>query len=129
MAKFKNKIAVAALAIFEAHKQIEEVYMTSDGQGFTDDHKANDHSRYLADKSVKSFKRGFEDSYKDEEASTDAKDATLHKVDEGERAELAAKYEKLYGAKPNHNTGIEKLKAKIAEKEAELAKQGDQPQV
>lgn len=37
------------------------------------------------------------------------------KVDE--RAELAAEYERLYGKKPHHNAGIEKLRELIAAKQ------------
>ncbi|WP_090498814.1 hypothetical protein [Pedobacter terrae] len=42
----------------------------------------------------------------------------LSEVDE--KAELVKRYIELYDTKPNHLTGIEKLKLKIAEKEAEL---------
>lgn len=40
-----------------------------------------------------------------------------------EKETLALRYEELYGAKPAHNIGVEKLKERIAEKEAELTKE------
>lgn len=49
---------------------------------------------------------------------------TQPKVDPAadEKAALQAKYKELFGKAPNHMTGVPKLQAAIAEKEAELAK-------
>lgn len=121
MQKFKNKFANAAAQIFAEHKDIDFVYVTSDGNGFTKDqeHNAHEHARVLHNKTVEAFERGFEDDFEDDE--DEPKKPEQKADDNGERAELAAKYEKLFGKKPNHMTGVEKLKSQIAEKEAELA--------
>lgn len=125
MSNIKNKFALAAIAIFAAHPKIEEIYITADNQGFTDEEKAKDNARYHKDNSVEHFKRGFEESFKDEDETK----ASEQKADDGERAALAEKYEELFGKKPNHNTGVDKLKTQIAEKEAELAGSANPPQV
>lgn len=118
MSNITNKVALAAIAIFAAHKNLEEIFITTDGQGFTEETKADDHARYFKDKSVKHFKRGFDETFKDDEDETKASE--LQKADDGERAALVEKYEELFGKKPNHNTGVDKLKTQIAEKEDEL---------
>ena len=118
MSKITNQVALAALAIFTAHKNIEKIYMTSDGQGFTDEEKAKDNARYHKDQSITPFERGFEETYQDK----DADDSVSKKADDSEeRQKLAAEYEELFSKKPNHNTGVEKLKAAIADKKAGLA--------
>lgn len=126
MSQFKNKFALAALAIFTAHKQIDEIFITSDGQGFTDEEKAKDNARYHQDKTIKHFERGFEASYLDDEDQKPAKT----QEDDAERQTLVEEYTELFGKKPNHNTGTEKLKSAIADKKAELeaAKNENSPQ-
>lgn len=117
----KNKVALAALAIFTAHKNIDEIYMTSDGQGFTEEEKAKDNARYHRDQTIQHFERGFEDTYQDDDTEkTDGK--TVKTADDvTERQKLAEEYEEVFGKKPHHSTGIEKLKTAITEKRAELA--------
>lgn len=117
MSKITNKVALAALAIFTAHKNIEKIYMTSDGQGFTDEEKAKDNARYHKDQSITAFERGFEETYQDKNADDSAGKT---QDDSDERQKLAAEYEELFSKKPNHNTGVEKLKTAIADKKAEL---------
>lgn len=70
---FKNVFAAAAFAIFNTHKELDLIHVTSDGQGFTKDNKnkAHDHARYLKDDRVETFERGFEDTYTESE-ETDA---------------------------------------------------------
>ncbi|MCT3673574.1 hypothetical protein HZQ94_10290 [Elizabethkingia anophelis] len=139
---FKNVFAKTALAIFAAHKNLDEIYITSDEQGFTDPDKAADRSRYLKNDKVEHFKRGFEENYTESEetdssdASTDIEPGTTKaeqttetekKTDSlntgdgiesaaAEKNALISQYKELYGVAPAHNIGLEKLKAKIAEK-------------
>lgn len=126
MSQIKNKFALAALAIFTAHKAIDEIFITSDGQGFTDEEKAKDNARYHQDKTIKHFERGFEAGYQDDEDQQPAKT----QEDDAERQKLVEEYTELFGKKPNHNTGTEKLKSAIADKKAELeaAKNANPPQ-
>lgn len=117
MSNIKNKVALAALAIFAAHEKIEKIYMTSDGQGFTEEEKAKDNARYHKDQSVTPFERGFEESYQETDEAETAKDK-----DPGDREALFAEYKELYGKSANHMTGAKKLKEAIDAKKAELAK-------
>lgn len=105
MSKEKNLTNIAA-EIFENYPNINTIYLTVDGQGFTDEEKAKDHARYHKDKTVKPFTR------KSEEVPADN--------DPEEREALMIKYEELFGQKAHHNIGTEKLKEKIDAKEAEL---------
>nr|DAU49527.1 MAG TPA: hypothetical protein [Caudoviricetes sp.] len=139
---FQNVFVLAALAIFEAHKNLNEIYVTADGEGFTDQNKADDHERYLKKKGVEFFKRGFEENYTEPEetdslgASTDIEPGTTEaeqttetekKTDSlntgdgiesaaAEKNALISQYKELYGVAPAHNIGLGTLKAKIAEK-------------
>lgn len=117
MSNIKNKFALAAIAIFAAHPKIDEIYITADGQGFTDPEKAKDNARYHKDNSVEHFQRGFEESYVDPDA-----EPQKEKKDEEptERQLNFAKYEKLFGNKPANNISNAKLIEAIADKEAEL---------
>lgn len=147
---FKNVFAAAAFGIFNTHKEIDLIHVTSDGQGFTKDNKnkAHDHARYLKDDRVETFERGFEDTYTESE-ETDAleteKDiepapADVQKTEQEQETEkqtdslnsgdgiepaaaeknaLISQYKELYGVAPVHNISLEKLKAKIEEKQAE----------
>lgn len=122
MSKIKNPFALAALAIFEEHAELEEIHVTSDGQGFTDKNKAENQARYLKDRTIKTFAKGFETDYVEEEGKTAPTELN--------REELAKEYEELFGKAPAHNTKAETIAAKIAEKKAELAAvngDGDQP--
>lgn len=114
MSKIKNPIAKAALEIFKDHPELEEIYVTADGQGFTSQEKAKDNARYQKDKAVLHFKKGFEADY------VEAEDKTV-KPAELDREALAKEYETFYGKAPSHNMKAETIQAKIAEKKAELA--------
>ncbi|HAT3998559.1 TPA: hypothetical protein I9Y90_000041 [Elizabethkingia anophelis] len=145
---FKNVFAEAAFKIFNSHKDLDLIHVTSDGQGFTKDNKnkAHDHARYLKDDRVETFERGFEDTYAEPE-ETDALEteediepdpADVQKTEQtpetekqtdslntgdgiepaAEKNDLISKYKELYGVAPVHNISLEKLKAKIEEKEA-----------
>lgn len=153
MSKIKNQFAAAAALIFANHKNLDEIYVTSDGQGFTKDNKnkAYDHARYLKDDRVEAFERGFDDTYTEPEetdvleteediepATTDVQkteqetEKQTDALDSGDGIEPAAakknalisKYKDLYGVAPVHNISLEKLKAKIEEKEAEGKQSG-----
>ena len=113
MSKINNPIAKAALEIFKDHPELEEIYVTSDGQGFTDKNKAENQARYLKDRTIKTFAKGFEENYVEE-----VEKPTVTELD---REALAKEYEVLFGKSPAHNTKAETIAAKIAEKKAELA--------
>ncbi|MDH1881183.1 hypothetical protein [Empedobacter sp. GD03797] len=119
----REELAPKASEMMKAHN-LQEVYVCSDKQGFTDKERANDHSRYLSDKAVHHFTSDsvliYEEGKKEPVAKVKATE-----TDE-ERQQLAARYEELYGKKPAHNIGIEKLKAQIQEKETELASKSDE---
>jgi len=93
---------------------LEEIHLTTDGQGFTEKERADAHSTILANKDVFTFYR--ERVAKQEEpVIADTTDT------DNERAELLVKYEELFGKKAAANIGIKKLKENIEAKEAELA--------
>lgn len=152
-------VAVALIAqakqkadeIFKVYSDIDEVFITSDLQGFTEKERAENHTDYLSDKRIYDFQRNsdFEDadggqqsadSTDDGEPSEDGdpepkinepnENGEQPNTDSGEpiaesnkqvsedeeRTALFAEYEQLFGQKPPHNIGIEKLRAKINEK-------------
>lgn len=104
-----------AKRIFEVYSEIDKIYITADGQGFTAKEKADNHAAYLSDKEIKCFNRN--------EVKVDAEPNEIielkDKEQDDERAALLAEYEELYGQKANPNIGTEKLKARIEEKKAE----------
>lgn len=110
----KQDLKTAAKKLFDVHPNIEKLYLTSDGQGFTKEHHADDHSKKLVDKEVQPFTRA--SVLEKNDTSEDGE--TIKAV--GEREALVAKYELLFGEKPAHNIGVTKLKNRIAEKEAEV---------
>ena len=120
MKTFKNLFAAAAVLIFSDHKNIDSIFITSDGQGFTDEEKAKDQARYLKDKEIKHFERGFEDTFEDDQPEGEKMQTGKEPdEDEAERVKLFARYEELFEKKATHNMKTETLKAKILEKEAE----------
>lgn len=107
MSKEKDLTKIAS-EIFEANPNISEIYMTVDGQAFTDEEKAKDNARYHKDKTITPFKRESEELTADNEIGDD-------------REALMKEYEELFKEKAAHNIGIAKLKEKIAAKKTELA--------
>lgn len=126
-----------AKEIFDIYEDLNEIYMTADLQGFTEEHKAEAHTAYLDTKSVQRYKRAEmnvpkttrtteldvdakdEASKEDEDGGSEDKgeDSEDNKEDEdAEREALLAEYEALFGQKAPHNIGTAKLIAKIAEK-------------
>lgn len=113
----REQLASKASEMMKAHN-LQEVYVCSDKQGFTEEERANDHSRYLADKTVHHFTA---DSVLIYEVGKKEPVAQLEKTKPNpERQQLALRYEELFGKKPAHNIGIEKLQIQIQEKETEL---------
>jgi len=109
----REQLAPKAKEMMDAHG-LSEVFVCTDKQGFTEKERANDHSRYLADKTVHHFEA-------DKSPKVLTENTTLtSKQNNEEREQLFARYEELFGKKPAHNIGSEKLKASIEEKEAEL---------
>lgn len=148
-------VAVALIAqakqkadeIFKVYSDIDEVFITSDLQGFTEKERAENHTDYLSDKRIYDFQRNsdFEDETPNEDGGEPSEDGDpepqsnepviTNEVpnanseqptanNDEERTALFAEYEQLFGQKPPHNIGIEKLKAKINEKKQELSVQG-----
>lgn len=151
------KAKAKADEIFKVYSDIDEVFITSDLQGFTEKERAESHTDYLSDKRIYDFQRNsdFEDETPSEDGSEDKgepsengdpephsnepnENGKLPNADSGEpiaesnkpasedeeRTALFAEYEQLFGQKPPHNIGIEKLKAKINGKKQELSVQG-----
>lgn len=118
--------------IFKVYSDIDEVFITSDLQGFTEKERAENHTDYLADKRIYGFQRNsdFEDGTPNEDGGEPSEDGDpkphTNEPKENseqpaaenneERTALFAEYEQLFGQKPPHNIGIEKLRTKINEK-------------
>lgn len=103
--------------IFENYPELEEVYITSDMQGFKELEKAENQATYLTDKKVHHFNRtDLQPSVsvleKTNEQDEDQADEDT-KTEEDERAKLMAKYEQKHGKKAPHNIGMEKLRASV----------------
>lgn len=109
----REELSPKALEMMKAHS-LNEVYLTSDGQGFTEKHRAEAQASLLKNKQIEHFVKSKEAVAKIEVEETD------EDTQEDERTALVAKYELLFNKKPAHNIGVEKLKTQIAEKEAEL---------
>lgn len=137
LAEMENK----ATEIFHIYEDLNEIYITADLQGFTEEHKAEAHTAYLDNKSIQRYKRAEmnvpkarstaeldvdakdEASKEDEDGGSEDNgedkggDSEDNKKDEDEEREaLLAEYEALFGQKAQHNIGTAKLLAKIAEK-------------
>lgn len=110
----KKELEKKASDMMRLHS-LEEVYVTSDGQGFTEAERAYDRARYLSDKKVLHFRK---ETKVDDTEETDELDTETDDI----RLKLAIRYEELFDKKPTHNIGIEKLQERITEKEAELVK-------
>ncbi|WP_018675540.1 hypothetical protein [Riemerella columbina] len=120
--------------IFKNYPELEEVYITSDMQGFKELEKAENQATYLKDKKVHHFNRTDlqpsvsvleKTNEQDEDPADDnaPEDTDLDnaedqadedtKTEEDERAKLMAKYEQKHGKKAPHNIGMEKLRASV----------------
>lgn len=105
----RDQLAAKAAEMITNHG-LKEVYITSDGQGFTDETRAHDRASYLRDKNIHHFEADKTPQVLEVASGADA----------DERKKLANRYEELFGKKPAHNLGLEKLKSQLQEKEKEL---------
>lgn len=125
-----------AKAFFDKNVDVAKVYFTSDGNIFRVKQYADNWSVALSDKAVIEVSRAEtladakteptdganangNDVGSDKKGGDKKTDAGENKGDD-EKAELVKRYIELYDTKPNHMTGIPKLKEAIAAKEAEL---------
>ena len=135
----REELSPKASEMIKAHG-LDEVYLTSKGEGFTELHRAENAANYLKDKKIFHFVKSKEavakieiedideDNHEGKEVLNVSTEATTNieteeteeDNQEDERTALVAKYELLFNKKPAHNIGVEKLKTQIAEKEAEL---------
>lgn len=122
----KEQLEKQAKQVLKLHK-LKEVWMTSDGQAFTKEHYAIDHTRILKNKEVVKFVRTeFEAPLQLNESKgidpTQAQPFDYENVNKElleDREFLIARYEALEGKKPAHNIGTEKLAEKVQELEKE----------
>lgn len=117
--------ASAAQRIFQFHPELDEVWITSDGQGFTSESKASNNATYLKDQKIQHYQRSdFAKEQGEDEPETEPELETELEpelepeleTEEGYRARLEAEYEKLYGKKPAWNAKTETIAERIAEK-------------
>lgn len=136
MSKNKEKFEQKAKAFFAEKKNanVNAVYITSDGNLFKAEHYAVDWKRGLSDKAVAVFKRPSKVQDIIDKVIADKFAEGDNTVDDGEktgqseeREVLITRYIELFDTKPRsaHNIGLDKLRAMIAEKEAELAKENE----
>lgn len=105
----KKNLKTVATEVFKNYPDLNQIYLTSDGQAFTDEEKAIDNARYHKDKEITPFTRPSDGVLgKDTGFSTE------------DRALLMQEYEDLFGEKAAHNIGTAKLQEKIAGKKAEI---------
>ena len=109
--------------LFAQHPKVDKFFMTSDDQAFIEVHHANSHAQRFADQDVAEYDRStFELStaVKKTKAQTEGEKNVKAETTEGdEKATLTTRYTELFGKKPNHLTGVDKLNELIAAKEAE----------
>lgn len=111
---------------------IKSVHFTSDGNMFRADHYAENWAKELKDKAIVTIKRESKvqaiiDQVIAEKFGDDSTTTAATLTEEDERAALIKRYIELFDTRPKsaHNIGLDKLRAQIAEKEAELEKNGD----
>ncbi|MBS9774952.1 MAG: hypothetical protein KGV59_07360 [Tenacibaculum sp.] len=104
-----EKAQEIAVKLFAIHPQINKLYITTDGQGFSDLANAESHSRTLKNDKVVEFDRNV----------TPAKVETKTESDKNREA-LITEYTELFGKKPNHNIGTDTLRQKIADEKTRL---------
>lgn len=122
-----------AKALFDGNKELTEVHLCANGQGFTDKEYAERYAKQFSDDNVYTFIHDERVKAKEEaekKAKKEAKkQATLElaskqgafdyeNVDKAllsDKDFLLARYELLAEKKPPHNIGIEKLAEQVAE--------------
>ena len=141
MKKTENRSRVIAL-LFAHNPHDKSFFMTSDDQAFRQEGDARNHAKTLEDKEIETVKNPGKSApaesteLSDEDKAALAEKAALAQAAKEEKAAkdaaaLAAKAEKdalvvryteLFGKAPAKNIGLDVLKSKIAEKEAEANK-------
>lgn len=134
MSKSKQKqLEERVKGFFAKNKDVNKLYVTSDGNMFRAKHYADDWSYGLKDREVVTVYRYAENKEKASEAKVledhggDAGD-TSDTIDTGseetesanEKGALIKEHIELFDKKPAPNIGLESLKTKIAERKAEL---------
>ncbi len=105
----KQKVQEIAIKLLAIHTGLDKVYITTDGQGFSDLDRAESHARTLKDDTVFDFDRH----------TAPIEEPKKVEIDK-ERKELITEYVELFENQPAHNIGTETLRQKIADKKAEL---------
>lgn len=112
-----KSIKTLIAAMFAAHVKIDELFVTSDGQGFTDSEKATDHARYLKDKEVQKYTRDSIEEIEDELTEQEVESIPTGTEEAANKREaLLVEYEELYGKPAAHNIGTDTLEERIAAK-------------
>lgn len=122
--------------LFATHPGVDKFYVTSDDQAFSKEHAAVPHGRTLEDTEVKAYHRIVAETIekiKDEivaknagasqnatGAATELEIAASATDPKVERAKLVARFIELFDKQPT-GLSVEKIQARIAEKEAEPA--------
>ncbi len=106
----KKQAQEIAVKLFAIHTGLDNVYITTDGQGFRDSANAEAHAQTLKDDKVFDFDRNIMPT-EEPEPKTDK-----------EREALVKEYVKLFDKQPAHNIGTETLRQKIAEAKADADK-------
>ena len=127
----KAEILEALKVIFQKNPEVNNLYLTSDGNIFRAEHYAHNWRGSLLDKTITTVTRaevmGVKAVPAADEDSTNAgngESGTGNGADD-EKAEAVKRYIELFDTKPNNFMKLETIKTKIAEKEAELAKEAN----
>ncbi len=104
----KKQAQEIAVKLFTIHTGLDNVYITTDGQGFRESANAEAHAQTLKDDKVFDFDRNTMPT-EEPEPKTDK-----------EREALVEEYVALFGKQPAHNIGTETLRKKIADEKARL---------
>lgn len=131
----KQDLTKRADEFFKENVGADRVYFTSDGNMFRAERYAKNWAGFLTDKTISPiFKNGEQsdpivtDGAGDGAGAGGETGGASGAGDGGsgdEREELVKRYIELFDTKPNHMTGIPKLKEKIAEKEAAIQAEAD----
>ncbi len=113
-----------AKRIFKQYPDLDEIFVTSDGQGFRKENDAIQHGKYLEDKKVKHFVRSnlqaqkeLEDKKETNPTPPKGKEENKEEKDEDEidRKDLLKQYAELFGKEAPTNIKTETLMDRINE--------------
>lgn len=113
----KAKLQALATEMLKNYPELEEIYLTADGQGFGKRTDADAHAQAIRKDKIHVFTRETKEEVVSNPALT--------------REDLVATYTDLFDKAPAHNMKLETMQNKIAEKQAELSKKiaGDSEEV